>query len=73
MARPDRTVNGCFDHPPFAPTLTAQDGWLDEGRVRRLVTIPAANTRDCQYSKTTVDAKCFGCKWNQQGGQDAGN
>lgn len=61
--QPDR--NGCYDRQPFKTTLNVQDGWLENG-AQRIKEIPFRNSMDCQYSKSTADKRCEGCKWNQQ-------
>lgn len=64
---------GCFNRPRPDTTTSylAQDGW-EPGkgaawltRVPVLVDVYHAMTTECQYSKTTVDAGCIGCKHNQ--------
>lgn len=57
---------GCFDRAPLADTVTVRAGWryfTDTIRIELLREIPNPMTRDCQYSKTTDDARCVGCKW----------
>jgi hypothetical protein len=64
---------GCYNkpRPTNKSTYVGQDGWLQIGlqdgltrhqtRLPKLINIPHAMTKDCQYSKTTVDAGCDGC------------
>lgn len=65
---------GCHNKPrPTADTTyQAQDGWLRsvgfEGqptRLPRIIQIRHTMSTECQYSKTTADAKCTGCDHNQ--------
>jgi hypothetical protein len=67
--------NGCFDHAPYKNRVMVQDGWTDEPlspttltrtRMPVIKAIPNPNTKDCQYSLTTLDEKCEGCKWKQE-------
>ena len=55
----------CHNHPPFKSSSIVQDGWYMDGVTRcpRLVTVKHVMSKDCQYSKTTPDAGCGGCKW----------
>lgn len=65
---------GCKNMPrPDATTsYPAQDGWANGrgtpwfSRMPVIVDVYHAMTSDCQYSKTTVDAGCVGCRHNQQ-------
>lgn len=54
MSSPPLPRNGCFDR---APLRDAYDS-LQFGH--RIVNTA---TKDCQYSKTTVDTRCDGCTW----------
>jgi hypothetical protein len=55
-ARPTLPRNGCHNRKPLlGQYVSRQFGW----------TIDNAASKDCQYSKTTVDERCDGCKWRQ--------
>lgn len=48
--------HGCFNRPPLVDFYYVGDFWLD------MVKIPNNNSKDCQYSKTTIDhPHCEGC------------
>jgi hypothetical protein len=54
---------GCFNREPFKTIYIGQNGYWDERNVkRRSVDIQHAMTTECQYSKTTDDIRCDGCK-----------
>ena len=57
--------NACNNRPPLKTSVVVQDGWYMDGVTRcpRMVTIKDQMSKDCQYSKTTQDAGCDGCKW----------
>lgn len=70
---PELRRYGCFDRPPYRAELAVQDGWLPidatdhvKSRLPRIVTVPVPMTKDCQYSKTTPDVRCDGCRWRHQ-------
>ena len=56
---------GCHNHPPHKHGYLAQDGWFLDGvtRTPRMVKVKDAMSKDCQYSKSTPDERCTGCKW----------
>lgn len=64
---------GCYNRKPLVDTVIVRFGYgelIDEGwgnfsRVAVLAEIPNPMTKDCQYSKTTLDQRCAGCKWDQ--------
>lgn len=37
----------CFNHPPFQPTVTVQDGWTVDGR-RKMVEVPFVMSNGCK-------------------------
>lgn len=63
--------NGCMNRPDqtISSGYWAQDGWdympqpkpLGVTRAARMVWIRHTMTRECEYSKSTVDAACDGC------------
>ena len=57
--------NACHNRQPHKPGYLAQDGYFLDGvtRTPRMVKVKDVMTKDCQYSKTTPDAGCDGCKW----------
>ncbi len=62
---------GCYNRPDFIYSYVVFDGYFDETR-RFPITkrIPVATSKDCQYSRHTVDVKCDGCKHQQTGGNN---
>lgn len=61
------TPNGCFDRPPYTPSMVVADGWWSDGETRtaKLVSVPFRMAYDCQYTLSELgknDAKCTGCK-----------
>jgi hypothetical protein len=61
---------GCYNRPPLEKSYIVFDGYVD--KLRELVhTTPVEDrmTRDCQYSKDTVDEGCMGCIRNQREGR----
>lgn len=66
-------LNSCHNREPLQETVIVQEGWnyCRDGfgnpvRSAVLREIPNPMTKDCQYSKTTADARCAGCKWKQE-------
>lgn len=59
----------CHNRAPYAPELRCQDGWRDTAagsREPRMVFIPFAMTRECNYRHTELgraDPGCEGCRW----------
>ena len=55
---------GCFNRAPFVRRYTGQKGYLGYALVRKpnWVSIPNVMSKECQYSKTTDDPRCAGCK-----------
>jgi hypothetical protein len=54
-------LNGCHNRPALVDTVVVQVGWLwprSDFRIAHLRTIPNPMSKDCQYSKTTVDERC---------------
>lgn len=63
----------CYNKPPAKAFLTVFDGYADESRTKvKTTTIPNRMSRECQYSKDTVDKGCEGCIHNrgEKSGQD---
>lgn len=62
--------NGCYNRPHLQPTFLCRDGYrtgIANGHVAsfiNMIPIENRNSRDCQYSKTTYDANCTGCRHN---------
>jgi hypothetical protein len=55
----------CYNNPPAKDFLVVFDGYEDETRSKvKTKEIPNRMTRDCQYSKDTVDIGCVGCVHN---------
>lgn len=56
---------GCHNRAPFVEIVLVQYGWTYHAgsRYQVLRDIPNAMSKDCQYSKTTIDAGCDGCRW----------
>jgi hypothetical protein len=60
-------INGCMNRPDqdARSGYLAQDGWdySPDGGTRQpiMVWIPHTMSRECEYSKSTVDAACDGC------------
>ncbi len=59
---------GCYNRQPFAPHQRVQDGYIEtsSGRIDRIVDMPHAMTKDCQYTHSDLgqaDAGCKGCTW----------
>lgn len=70
MSSPPLPRNGCFNRLALVPFVVAQDGWRynvtsDHDRIPELRLINNPMSKDCQYSKTTADERCDGCKWKQ--------
>lgn len=54
--RPTLPRNGCYNRAPLqAQYASRQFGWLIVNKA----------TKDCQYSRTTEDARRDGCVWKQ--------
>lgn len=51
---------GCYNRPPMSETYKGLMGVGPQGAFK-VVDIPNANTKDCQYNKTTTDPRCQGC------------
>ncbi len=56
---------GCHNHPQRKPGYLAQDGWFLDGvtRAPRMVKVKDVMSKNCQYSNSTPDERCAGCKW----------
>lgn len=56
---------GCYNRQPFKDSTVVQDGWFLDGvtRTPRMVKVKDAMSKDCQYSNSTPDERCTGCKW----------
>lgn len=52
---------GCHNRAALRDTIEVQDGWTGDGR-RKMVNIPAQNTKHCVYSRDNNDPACAGCK-----------
>jgi hypothetical protein len=60
--------NGCYNREPLRDSVKVQAGWDDcfvKTRNPVMVHIPDPMSKDCQYSRTTADERCDGCKWRQ--------
>lgn len=55
----------CKDRAAYLDTIDVQDGWTEDGR-RRMVTIPARNSKSCHFDLRETDPGCQGCKWQKQ-------
>lgn len=69
----------CFNRPPFADTVTVQDGWSEtlvldtllgevKTRVPKMIEIPDPMSKDCQQHGPKGEATlhgwdCEGCRW----------
>lgn len=69
MTSPTLPRNGCYNRAPLRDSVMAQDGYHNDPtaafRNPRMVQIPDPMSKDCQYSRTTADERCDGCKWRQ--------
>ena len=64
--------NGCFDRPPFAPSIQVADGW-DTTWARRMVDMQFRLNPSCVYSTSDLGQKdkgCDGCKWKAGAGTE---
>jgi hypothetical protein len=57
---------GCHSKPLTHPLTASQDGWHMDGYTRtpRMVHVPFAMSRECNYTTTTLgkaDTGCTGC------------
>lgn len=65
---------GCYNRPPLRRALVVQDGYHESAKpadapikVPRYVVTPHNQMSEtCQYSVSTPDPRCCGCRWNQQ-------
>lgn len=65
---------GCYNRKPLVDEVLVRDGYfttVDEGWSgfsRKAVWVEITNpmSKDCQYSKTTLDSRCNGCMWRHQ-------
>lgn len=55
---------GCYNRPPISTHYKGLNGISPYGHFN-VVDIPNVNTKDCQYSKTTTDPRCAGCRHQQ--------
>jgi hypothetical protein len=58
----------CHNRAEYRELLIAQDGYYIDGttRVPKLVSVPFALSRDCQYRLSDLgraDKGCDGCRW----------
>lgn len=56
---------GCYNKAPAKDILIVFNGYKDETRLKVLTKeIPNRMSRECQYSRDTVDEGCVGCIHN---------
>lgn len=54
----------CFNRPAYKDTITAQDGWSEDGR-RRMVERPNRMSKECQQHTAHGEATIWG--WDCEG------
>ena len=65
------TRYGCFNRLPFFESYQGQQGWRNNNlgtRIPVMMTIATTMSKDCQYSKGTIDSRCIGCQWKATNG-----
>ena len=63
---------GCFNRPPFEPSIKVQDGKLNSW-APRMAGMEFRMEPTCQYTLTDLgekDEKCHGCKWKAGAGTE---
>lgn len=61
-------THSCHNRPPYRETLEVQAGWHGDG-TRRMVLIPAVNTKDCSHARiglAQTDPACNDCRWRNE-------
>lgn len=54
---------GCYNRPPLRDSVTVFDGYCNQDRTEPFTrVIPDPMSRECQYTISTPDPQCAGCK-----------